>query len=431
MQVSTETTQGLERRITVTIPGTDVAQELQNRLTSLAQTTRIAGFRPGKIPQKVIQQRFGDQVRRDVLGERMRATLNEVLTQQNWRVASNPRFEVVSGWDPSVVQDVCYTATFEIYPEVVLAPVEAAVISRPEIQIGDSDVDAMVDHLRRQRQIWSKVDRPAAIDDRVTIDFTGFLADGTKFPGGSGTDVLLVLGSGRFVGEFEQRLVGAVVAETRMIDVVFPADYGHADLAGQAVQFSVVVKAIEAGHLPELDELFIRTLGVADGTEESFRREVRLGMERDCAGKVRELVKAQLLDWLYQNNPVELPNALVQEELVSLRSRDSTADVPGQALEERARRHVALGILLGDVVRRQRIKPDPEQVRAYIRAAADEYESPEQVEQWYAADSKRLQEIEAVVVEDMALEWILKQVQLKPVSVPLRELLNPELVSHA
>ena len=431
MQVSAETTQGLERRITITIPGADIARALQDRLRSLAQSTRIDGFRPGKIPVAIVQRRFGAQAHREVLGDMLKSALSDTLVQQQWRLANNPKFDPVSvGKRPD--DDVCYTATFEIYPAVELAPMEGATINQPAIRIEDADVDAVIERLRRQRQVWTKVERPAALDDRAEIDFVGTLAeDGTPFPGGTGNGVFLVLGSGQFIGDFEQRLVGALAGETRTVDVTFPANYHHAELAGKDAQFRVTVQSVESGQLPELDEAFVRTLGVADGTIETLRQEVRQGIERDCAGKVRELLKTQALDWLYRNNPLELPRGLVAEELADLRASaanpaNAADGAPGeQAIEELARRHVALGLLLGEIVRRQKLRADPEQVRAYVRAAADEYEDPEQVERWYASDSKRMQEIEAVVIEDMAVEWILKQVQLTPVPVSLSELLHP------
>ncbi len=427
MQVSAETTQGLERRVTITLSAKDIAQEMQSRLRSLAQTTRIAGFRPGKVPPALIQQRFGAQVRNDVVGELLRSSLSKQLTEQRWRLANSPQFEPIPTGDNAGGGDICYAATFEIYPEVQLLPMEDVIIQQPVVQIAESDVDAMVEHLRRQRQRWNKTDAPAALDDRVEIDFTGTLADGVPFEGGTGTQVLVVLGAGKFIGAFEEQLVGALPGETRTVEVTFPAEYHHAELAGQDAQFVVVVKSVENGQLPELDEAFIRSLGVAEGTVEVLRQEIHRNIERDCAGKIKELLKTQVLDWLYREHPLEVPNGLLGEEMTSLRN----SGIPEEALEERARRHVALGILLGEVVQRQRIKADHERIRAYIAAAAEEYEDPDQVARWIASEPKRVQEIEALVIEDMAVEWVLKQVQLAPSPVPLSDLVNLTRTNHA
>ncbi|CAK0742768.1 Trigger factor [Gammaproteobacteria bacterium] len=429
MQVSVETTQGLERRFNITIPGKDIEQEQQKRLKSLAQTMRIAGFRPGKVPMPLIQNRFGPQVRKEVMDELIKSTLGKVFYQEKLRVVGGPLLEPIAKDPPD--GDLHFTATFEVYPDVELAPLTEVVVNQAEVQIDEADVDQMQERFHHKYQTWTQVDRPAALGDRVRIDFAGTLADGTSFPGGSGNDVVSVLGAGMFLEEFEQHLVGALAGETRSVDITFPSDYHHPEVAGRSARFAVTVKRVEGGQLPELNEAFIRqNFGIAEGTVEALRDQIRQGMKREFEGKVWQLLKIQLLDALCQHNPIELPNTLVEIELNRLRAELPKDAPPNPELEEQARRRVTLGILAGDIVQRQRLKPDISHVRAYIRAAARDYDNPEEVERWYFADDSRLQEVEALLLEDMVAKWLLGQVQVKVIPTPFSALIDPTRVGY-
>jgi trigger factor len=420
MQVSVETIQGLERRLTITIPGEEIAQEVQKRLKPLTQTARIAGFRPGKIPLSLIEKRFGAQVRHEVVEERVQSSLTEAVTQNQFRMIGNPTLELASE-EGLPEGDLRYTATFAIYPEINLAPLGDIVVNRTEIVIEDTDVDAVIENLRHQRRIWTSAgERPAVSGDRIKMDFTASLADGTDFSGNTGNDVFMVIGEGKFIPGFEESLIGAVAGETRTVELTFPQDYHSTEVAGKLALFKVLVKSVESAQLPEVDEAFIHAYGVKEGTREALQEAVRNTMNQDITHKTWQLLKQQLQDALCQNNPMELPQKLVEEDLAQLRAGISGNEPPD--LEDRARRRVALGFIIGEIARNQQLKVDDERVRTYVRALAEDYEKPEDVERFYFSDSNRLQEVEAVVLEDVVTEWLLGQVQVKVNQVPFSTL---------
>jgi trigger factor len=416
MQVAVETTQGLERRLTITIPEKDISQELGKRLDKLAKTTKIAGFRPGKIPPALIQKRFGAYVRQEVVDELVNSNLDEALRQHQFRLMSTPEIEAIS--NEEAPENVSFTATFEIYPEVNLASFDGIEITRPEVLIDESDIDAVVENLRRLRQIWVSVgNRPARLGDRVKVDFKGTLTDGNDFSGNTGQDALIILGDGAFVVGFERHLVGAVEGETRTVDVTFPVGHQNQEIAGKSATFSVSVKSVESVQLPAVDEAFIRGFGVQEGTMEAFRQKVHKTMAQDFAASAWKMVKTQVVNVLYQHNNLELPKILVEEEITRLRTQFPSDDPSKSAmLEEQARRNVNLRILIKDIIDRQQLKADPERIRTYIRTLAEGYETPEEVENVYSSDKNRMQEMEELVLEDMAVEWVLEQakVNIKP-----------------
>jgi len=425
MQVSLETTQGLERRITITIPGKDIEQDLQKRLKSLAKTTRISGFRPGKVPVTLVQSRYGAQVRKDVMGGLVNSALEEALAQEKLRLVNYPLLEPLPEEEGSSTGDLRYTATFEIYPKVELASLAEVTINRPKVLISDDDVNLMLDHFRRQHQTWTPTNRPAVLGDRVRVDFTGTLADGTDFSGSTGNDVLIVLGSGVFVEGFEQHLLGAAAEEAHTVEVTFPPTYHQPAIAGKPARFKVTIKSVESAQLPELNETFIRqAFGITGGTIEDTQRLIREGMERDFEGKVWQLLKTQILSALYQHNPIDLPKILIEDELAQLRAKLPKDAPSSPELEEQARRHVALGIILGEIARHQRLKVDQKRVRTYIRSVAEDYNNPGEAERWYLSDKNRLQEVEALVLEDMVVEWLMGQVQIKSIPTPFSSLVG-------
>jgi len=431
MQASLETIQRLERRLTITIPGKDIAKEVDNRLKPLAKTAQIAGFRPGKAPLSLLQKRFGASLRQEVMEELVKSSLTEAVNQYQLRMADAPEFELLPN-EESVEEDVRYTATFEIYPEIKLAPMENWVITRPVASINESDVDKMLEILRHQHLTWIPAgDRPAMLGDRVKVDFTSNLTDGKDFSGNTGNDVLIVLGDGVFVGGFERHLVGAVAGETRTVEVTFPLGYHNPEVTGKSAIFKVVVKSVENVQIPELNEEFIHNFGIEEKTMEALHQAVRANMEWQFEQGAWQSIKKQVLDALYQYNPLDLPRKLMEEEVVRLRANFSEEQLPPMVLEGLVQRNVILKLLLEDIILHQNLKADPERVRAYIQTLAKEYETPEEVERAYLSDKNQLQKVEKVVIEDMVVEWVLGQVQVKTNLTPYGELINSTLTNQA
>jgi trigger factor len=356
--------------------------------------------------------------------ELIKSTLQEAVEQQQLRIIDIPQIELLSNED-ATDGDVRYAATFEVYPEVNLAPMGDWVVHRPEALLEESDVDTMQEALRHQRQAWVPVvDRPAMFGDRVRVDFTSTLADGKDFSGNTGNDVLIVLGDGAFVTGFERHLVGAVVGETRTAEVTFPLGHHHFEVAGKSAIFKIVVKSVESARLPELDEEFIRNFGVAEGTIEALRQSLRANMEWKFAQDAWGFVKNQVMDALYQHNPIDLPNKLVMEEVTRLQANLAKEQPPLAVLEGLARRNMIIKLLIDEIILRQGLIADPERVRAHIRILAQEFEVPDEVERAYLSDDTKVKEVESLVLEDMAIEWVLGQVQVKAVPASYSALMN-------
>ena len=314
MQVSVETTGALERRIEVQVPAERVEKAIDERLQKLRRTVRLKGFRPGKVPVKVVRQQFGQQVRQEVLGDVMQSTFTEAVTQQKLVPAAGPRIEPINLEQGG---DLKYRATFEVFPDVQLKGVESIEVSRPTAEVTAADVDAMIQNLREQRATYAAVDREAQDTDRVVVDFAGKL-DGQPFEGGQGENVSIVLGAGRMLADFENGLRGAKAGETRTIDVAFPANYAAANLAGKTAQFEITTKSVEERQLPQLDEEFCKLYGVDTGGIERLREEIEENMRRELGEAVRSRLKKQVMDALLAANPLELPKSLVDQQVREL-----------------------------------------------------------------------------------------------------------------
>lgn len=428
MQVSVESTGTLERRMTVQVPEERVATEVQNRLARLARTTRVKGFRPGKVPMKVIEQQYGAQVRQEVIGDVMQSTWYEAVTEQKLRPAGYPTLEpknVAPG------ADLEYVAIFEVFPEVKLAPVEEIKVERITAKVADADVERVIENLRKQRTQWSAVERAAASGDRVTIDFTGTI-DGQPFKGNEGKNVPVVLGSGSMIPGFEDGLVGAKAGDERTIDVTFPENYGYQEVAGKAAQFTVKVHQVEEPHLPEVDEAFAVSFGVTEGGVEALRAEVRKNMERELEQALKAANKQAVMEKLLEINQVELPKALVESESgvlmeqmrQNLRLPKGQMGLDSSVFEPQARRRVSLGLILSELIKSNDIKVSPEAVRAEVEKLAASYERPEEVINWYYADKRRLSEVESLVLEDQVVEWVLEKSGAGTVERSFDEVMN-------
>jgi len=421
MQVSVEATSGLERRMTVEVPDERIEKEVQSRLQQLARTTRIKGFRPGKVPVKVVADRYGEQVRQKVIGEVMQSSFKEAITQQDLHPVGAPKIEPES-LDKG--QNLRYVAIFEVMPEVEPASLSGVKIEKASAEVTDEDVDRMIETLRKQNPIWEEVDRPAEEGDRVVIDFHGTI-EGEEFSGNKGENVPVTLGSKRMVAGFEEGLIGAKAGDELKLDLSFPEDYGYEEVSGKPVQFAVTVKKVEASRLPEVDDEFAKRFGVAEGGAEALRKEVRENMERELEQSLKAKVKQQVMDKLVELASFDVPQALVQSESEALMNQmrqnmyapqgKSGVNLDPSMFEEQAKRRVTLGLILSEIIKRNDIKASPEKVRGTVESFAASYERPEEVINWYYGDKRRLAEVESLVLEDQVVEWALEQADVEEV----------------
>lgn len=411
MQVTVETGEGLARRMKVELPPEEIEQEIEKRLRDVARSARLPGFRPGKVPMRVLRQRFGDSVRGEVFSEMVSSSFSKAISQEQLQPAGMPDIE------PDVDQAesrYAYVAKFEVLPEIELRGLAGKEIKRPVAEVTDADIDGMIERLRDQRKTWSAVERPAADGDRLTISFEGSV-DGEPFPGGSGEDIPLELGSGRMVAGFEEQLAGAAAGDERTVEVTFPEDYPAEHLAGKQATFKVQVKEVAEPVLPDVDEDLIRSFGVDDGDLEKFRADIRKNMERELKQRVDAKVKNQVMEALVEANPVDLPAVLVAEEVKALRNQTrqgmgaGSVELPDSLFEESARRRVALGLIIAEAAKRHDITPAPERVRAAVDEMAATYETPQAVVDYYYADRQRLASVESLVVEELVVERMLEE----------------------
>ncbi len=433
MQVSVESPGALERRVSVEVPEQRVAEKIRERLQEIARSVRIDGFRPGRAPARVVERQFGARIRNEVISELLRSSFSEALSSQNLRPVAEPHIDTIKA---DAGAGLSYTAVFEIYPEIALAPVEALKLDRPRCEITDGDLDKMVGVLREQHKDWTAVSRAAAKGDQVLIDFEGSV-NGEKFEGGSTQDFELVLGSGTMLSGFEDGLIGASSGDIRTLDLQFPQTYRNADLAGKPAQFKVTVKAVREAVLPALDEAFFAKFGIEEGGMEAFRKEVRDNMERERDRVQQQRFNSQVLEGIREANTVTIPKALIQTEIsrlqqetrraLMMRGLDPAAlgDSQNEQLAARAERRVKLGLLMAEIIKQAGITGQPARVREQVERMAASYEHPEALVKWYYEDPRRLQEIEASCLEDEAVNWIASRAQVTDVSVSFDDLMNP------
>ncbi|HKJ75654.1 MAG TPA: trigger factor [Gammaproteobacteria bacterium] len=430
MQVSVESTGDLGRRMTVEVPEDRIRDEVNNRLKRLAKTTKMDGFRPGKVPLSVVKGRYGDQVRQEVIGEVMQSTFYEAVNQESLRPAGLPNIEPTSIEEGN---DLAYTATFEVFPEIELPGMEGLEIEKPTAEVTEADVDKMIDTLKQQHTEYQPVDRPAQENDRVRVDFHGTI-DGEEFNGNSGEDVPLTLGGGRLIEGFEDGVIGASAGETRSLDLTFPEDYPYNEVAGKPVHFEVTVKQVEAPEEPEVDDAFAAKFGVTEGGIEAFRKEVRDNMERELSQNLQNQVKQRVLDKVLEVTEIDIPQSLVDQEAQTLANQmkqqmhvpegKEGPDLDTSMFQDQAARRVKLGLVLSELVRANGLTADPNKVRERVETIASSYEQPEEVVNWYYADRSRLQDVETVVLEDTVVDWILGQADVKEQTTSFEEVMN-------
>lgn len=427
MQVSVETTGTLGRKITVQVPAQQIEEAVNARLLDLSRNVRLDGFRPGKVPMNVVKKKFDSRVRQEVVGEVMQSSLYEALVQENLKPAAGPMIENMT-MEPG--QALEYVATFEIYPEVELASLEGQTVERPSASIEDADVDRMLEKLQKQRTTWNTVERPAQDGDQVVISFTGTI-DGETFAGNTAQDMPLVLGSGNMIPGFEDQLLGIKAGEQRTIEVNFPDDYHGKDVAGKTAKFDVQVSKVNEPVLPEINDEFARSFGMEEGLD-AFRSEVRANMERELKDRIRNMTKTAVLDVLLQVNNIEVPGALVEEEIDNqLRQAYGNrpealqnANLPRQLFEEQARRRVSLGLLVGEVIKTNGIELDKQAMRNRLEEIANTYDSPNEVIKAYSENKSLMQSLEGLVMEDQVVEVLLGQLNVQDKIMSFEELME-------
>lgn len=415
----------LERRFDMSVPLAAVDQDVEQRLKHLARTVKMAGFRPGKVPFKIVTQQYGPQARSEAIGAAVDKVFGDMVREQKLRIAGYPRIEPKSGDDKTLIE---FSAVFEVYPEISLSEVSGQEIERPELTVTDAELEKTIEVLRKQRTTFIKAERPAASGDKVVIDFIG-RHDGEPFAGGKGDDFEIRLGGGQMLPDFEAAIIGMSVHDARTFDLTFPTEYQAKDLAGKTVQFEVTMKQIEGPQLPEVDAEFAKSLGVADGDIAKMRTEIKENLEREVTKRLQARIKNQVMDKLLGINPIEVPQALIaieSRQMAEAALRDlekrgmSTKNVPVEPswFISQATRRVSLGLILAELVKEKQLFAKPEQVRALVDDFAATYEDPSEVVRWYYSQPQRLSEAEALVVENNVVDWVLSNAKVvdKPIS---------------
>jgi len=430
MQVSVESIGKLERRMQVQVPAERVSQEIAARLKNISRTARLNGFRPGKAPLKVIRQQFGSQIHREVIGELLQSSYAEAVTQKQLAPAGSPRIEPQSMEEGS---DLRYTATFEVFPELALQPMESLEVDRVTAEVTESDIDAMIERLRKQQMKYSAVNRAAANGDKATVDFEGAI-DGVTFAGGKGENIAIVLGEGRMLPELEQGLIGAAPGEKRSVTVNFPSDYRAAELAGKAAIFATEVKSVEEPVLPEIDEEFCKAFGVSEGGLAKLREDVAANMRRELEQALRNRNKAVVMEKLYAANPTDVPNVLIEGQIRDMQveamrragTKDAAQAPPREPFIEPARRRVALGLLLNDVIRKENLVVDRARVNERLDEMVSAYGDAGAMKRAYMQNAEAMRQVESLALEDQAVDWILEHAKVHEVKSTFKELMNFE-----
>lgn len=433
MQVSVEATTGLERRMTVSLPAADINQQVSERLKKAQKTVMIKGFRKGKVPMSVLEQRFGAGVRQEVLGELVNKSYGEALAEKEIRPAGQPTIEELE--EPAKdAEEFSYTAVFEIYPEVEVGDLSKIKIETAEVEVTDSDVEEMLETLRKQSATFETVDRAAKEGDTVVIDFSGSI-DGEAFEGGSAEGSSLELGSGQMIPGFESGIVGMKAGDTRNVEVTFPEDYQAENLKGKDAVFAITLSEVKERVLPEIDAEFITNFGIEGGDLEALKSEIRSNMERELEKKKLQFKKTQVMDALCDLHEIEMPKSMIKDEIARSKREmfqqygGGQADnldlsqLPDEPFVEQASKRVKLGLLMSELVKKEGISADADSVKEEISRMAAGYEEPEQVEQYYYSNENLLNSIQMKVLEDNVVQYIEGLAQVKPVKLSYTELM--------
>ncbi|UXN37195.1 trigger factor [Avibacterium paragallinarum] len=431
MSFNIETTQGLERRVTLTVPAETVEQAVREELKRVAKNARVDGFRKGKVPPHIIEKRFGASVRQDVLGDLLQKHFFNVLVDSKVNLAGRPSFNVEQF---EAGKDLVFTATFEVYPEVELKGLDQIKVEKPVVEITEADIDKMVDVLRKQQATWEETQEPAKADDRVTIDFVGSV-DGEEFEGGKATDFVLAMGQGRMIPGFEEGIVGHKAGEQFDIDVTFPEEYHAENLKGKAAKFAITLKKVEVMVLPELTDEFVAKFGPNTKTVADLRAEIAKNMQRELKNALTARVKNQVIEGLIEQNPIDVPAAAVEQEIDVLRqqaaqrfggNQQQASQLPRELFEEQAKRRVQVGLLLAEVIASNELKVDEDRVNAMIDEIASAYEQPAEVVEYYKNNKELMNNIRNAVLEEQAVDAVLAKAQVSEKAASFDEVMNPQ-----
>ena len=431
MQVSVETTQGLERRLTITVSADSVDTAVKARLQQLAKTQRINGFRPGKVPVSVIKKRFGQAVRQEVAGDVMQRNFYEAIMKEKITPAGMPTFDMTKDVDG---QDLEFVATFEVYPEVKVTGLDKIKVEKPVVEITDKDLDTMMKTLQTQHASWKEVKRKAKKDDKVTVNFVGTI-DGEEFDGGKAEDFPLELGKGRMIPGFEEPLVGAKTGDEVVSEVTFPDDYHAEALKGKNASFAITVTKIEGLDLPKVDDEFSKLFGVEEGGVEALKAEVKKNMQRELDQTLKATVKESVIAGLLENNELDLPKSLVDQEIEALRQQakqrfeqqgkgGQIPELPADLFADNAKRRVSIGLLLGEIIKDNKLEADEAKVTQLIETAASAYEDPQEVVEYYQSNAELKQQMQNLALEEQAIEAILEKAKVKEVKKAFDEIMN-------
>lgn len=433
METTTENSSSLQRTLNLAVSLASMEAEVGNRLKRLARTVKMAGFRPGKVPMKIVAQQYSGQVRQEVLGEAVQKNFAEAVNAQKLKVAGYPRIEAKPSEGES--RDLQFAATFEVYPDVVVGDISGVAIDRPQVVVGDAEIDKTIEILRKQRVTYAPAKRKAAVGDQVEIDYRGTL-NGEEFSGGKAQGYKLVLGEGNTLKDFEGSIVGMKAGESKSFELTFPEDYHAKELAGKTVTFEVTLNQVAGAKLPEVDADFAKSLGVLDGNLETMRSEIKDNLEREVKKRIDSRVKERVMQALLDATPFEQPRSLIEMEIdhlrqqagEDLRARGLTASgdisLPANLFEDQARRRVSLGLIMAELVNAHQLQAQPEQVRELVNELAQSYEEPEHVLAWYYAEPNRLATVESLVIEDNVVKWVLERAKVVEVTSAFDELMG-------
>jgi trigger factor len=432
MPATVENLGTLERRVSMSVPLQDIERQVEAKLKQLARNVKMPGFRPGKVPMKIVAQTYGPQIRNEVLGDAVQKSFTDAVREANLRVAGYPKIEPKK--EGANEQALEFSATFEVYPDVKVGDLSSAAIEQPKVAVDDAAVERTIEILRKQRARFVPASRPARDGDRLTVDFQGSI-DGQPFEGGKAENFAMTVGEGRMLPEFEAAVRGMSPGEGKTFGVRFPEDYHGKAVAGKDASFEIQVRSVEEPQLPELDAEFAKALGVTDGDVAKMRSEVRANVEREVKKRIDARIKGQALDALLAATPLELPRSLIEMEAQQLVQR-AAADLQSrgvkldqvplapQHFEETARRRVALGLVIAELARAENLQPKPAEVRAMVEQEAQSYESPAEVVKWFYMQPQRLSEMEAMALEANVVKWILSKAKVQEKQMAFDELMG-------
>ena len=433
MQVSVETTNGLERKITVVIEEERLSSVIDGRLQDMTRTVKVKGFRTGKVPLKIVKQQYEQQVRQEVVGDVLQSTLYEAIGQEKLNPAGQPKIDSIKS-DPG--QGMEYSALFEIYPEVALGDLSKETIEKPTAELTDADIAEMLETVRGQHKEWVSVERAAKDGDQLNINFKGII-DGEVFPGGEASDMPIEIGSGRMIKGFEEGLIGATVGDDVTLNVTFPDDYHAKELAGKPAQFETHVNKVEEAKLPELNDEFAKKLGIKDASVENMQKEIKASMQLELDNRLNTKLKTAVMDALINAHDFDVPTPLVEEESEAIKKnmlenmkqqgmQDQGMDIASSMFADQAIRRVKLGLIMSEIVKSEKIEADEERVKKKIEEIAAPYEQPQQVVDWYNGDKQRLAEVRALVTEEQVVDWAMEKAKVVDKAIAFKDVMDSQ-----